>query len=182
MRIKTSGWHFVALATPLPPPPSWQFLYMGKIFVQAATDRGVDSITGVISLSNTIKCKKLKNLLPPNYDIYVKFAGESKTSWMGVGWKEEGSKKRALSLHQQRQVWGCKHLGKKLRPKPGQGCSNDCNICLYISTWLMWKLGWEFRWASSLPLPLPTETIFSQHWLTLLDTASLSTENWGSEC
>ena len=56
------------------PPPSWQFLYMGKIFV-LATFRGSSWCTFMKSTE--------KKQIGPSYDMST--LGESKTSW---GWDE----------------------------------------------------------------------------------------------
>ena len=80
-----------------PPPPSWQFLYMGKIFV-LATSRGVDSLTWT---NFSFHWKSWFNILSietlnTNFSqilICVNFVGERKTSW-GVGMKGSEEAKR----------------------------------------------------------------------------------------
>ena len=97
----------------------------------------------------------------------------SKTSW-GLDERELWEQKEGIVPPSAKTGLRLQALGKKLRPKPGQGCSNDCNICLYISTWLMWKLGWEFRWAS-----LPASAYWNNIFTTLAHTLRHSfTFNW----
>ena len=114
MRIKTSGWHFVALASPPPSSPLMTISLHGENICPGCNRQGSwFNNWSNFSFKHHSMLKTLKTN-SPQIVIYVNFVGERKTSWMGVGWKGEGRAKRGHcpSISKDRFEAASKHEGR----------------------------------------------------------------------